>query len=309
MDRLAAMETFVYVLETGSFSAAARRLNIGQPAVSKTIAQLEERFGVRLLLRSTRGLTPTEAGEEYYQSAKRAIDDINQAEAAVRGAGHGLTGRLRICAPVTFARMHILPHLGPFLSRHPELNVDVVLDDRHIDLIAEGIDVGLRLGALSDSSLIARKLGAAPLQIVGTPAYFARRGEPKNPEDLLSHQAVVYTQSRGGGARWIFTRGEEICTINALGRIRVSAAEGMRTLVRSGLGLAMASQWMFAPEQASGEVVTVLNDWHLPMMDLWAVFPTGRMASAKARAFVDYLAGVMETAPDTDLNATYSQQE
>lgn len=309
MDRLAAMETYVCVLETGSFSAAARRLNLGQPAVSKTIAQLEQRLGVRLLLRSTRGLTPTEAGEKYYLHAKRAIEDVNQAEVAVRGAGKGLTGRLRICAPVTFARMNVLPHLGIFLSRHPELHVDVVLDDRNIDLIAEGIDVALRLGMLSDSALTARKLGAAPLQIVGTPAYFARCGEPQSPEDLLDHQAVVYTQSRGGGARWVFTRGEEVRTINAMGRVQVSAAEGIRTLVRSGLGLAMASQWMFAPEQASGEVVTVLNDWHLPMLDLWAVFPTGRMASAKARAFVEYFAAVLGPGPALKTRVTYSSQE
>lgn len=309
MDRLAAMETFVYVVETGSFSAAARRLAIGQPAVSKTIAQLEERLGVRLLLRSTRGLTPTEAGEAYYLRAKRAIDDINDADVAARGAGHGLTGRLRICAPVTFARMNVLPHLGAFLSRHPDLHVDVVLDDRNIDLIAEGIDVALRLGALSDSSLIARKLSCAPLQIVGTPGYFARCGEPGKPEDLLDHQAVVYTQSRGGGARWVFSRGEETRTINAQGRVQVSAAEGIRTLVRSGVGLAMASQWMFAPEQASGEVITVLNDWHLPMMDLWAVFPTGRLASAKAHAFVEYFAAILGPGPVVAPRVVYSQPE
>ncbi|MEA9389872.1 LysR family transcriptional regulator [Acerihabitans sp. TG2] len=296
MDRLAAMETFVYVLETGSFSAAARRLNIGQPAVSKTIAQLEERLGVRLLIRSTRGLTPTEAGETFYQRAKRAIEDINEAEVAARGSGSGLTGRLRLCAPVTFARMHILPQLGPFLDAHPKLIIDVVLDDRHIDLVAEGIDVALRLGALNDSSLVARKLCTRRLVIVGTPAYFARYGEPQTPEDLLNHQAVVYTQSRGGGARWVFNRAQEQRVINAQGRIQVSAAEGIRTVVLSGLGLAMASQWMFEPEVASGDVVTVLNQWQMPTMDLWAIFPTGHLASAKARAFVDYFAQIFGTA-------------
>lgn len=302
MDRLAAMETFVYVLETGSFSAAARRLGLGQPAVSKTIALLEERLGVRLLIRSTRGLTPTEAGEEYYLRAKRAIDDINDADLAARGAGRGLTGRLRLCAPVTFARMNILPRLGPFLDAHPELNIDVVLDDRHIDMVAEGIDVALRLGVLSDSSLVARKLGTRRLTIVGAPAYFARYGVPSTPEDLLDHQAVVYTQSRGGGARWVFTRGEDRRVIDVRGRIQVSAAEGIRTAVLSGLGLAMASEWMFEPEIAGGEVVTILNQWHMPTMDLWAIFPTGRLASAKARAFVDYFIqvfGVQSTLAST----------
>jgi DNA-binding transcriptional LysR family regulator len=120
MDRLAAMETFVYVVETGSFSAAARRLSVGQPAVSKTIAQLETRLAVRLLLRSTRGLTPTEAGLAFFERAKRAIEEANEADNAARGAAHGLTGNLRICAAVTFGRMHIVPHLGPFLEQNPE---------------------------------------------------------------------------------------------------------------------------------------------------------------------------------------------
>jgi len=307
VDRLAAMETFVCVLETGSFSAAARRLSIGQPAVSKTIAQLEERLGVRLLIRSTRGLTPTEAGDAYYLRAKRAIDDINEAEIVARGSGRGLTGRLRLCAPVTFARMHILPRLGPFMDTHPDLKIDVVLDDRHIDLVAEGIDVALRLGPLSDSSLVARKLSTRRLVIVGTPAYFARYGEPQTPEDLLDHQAVVYTQSRGGGARWVFNRGAEQQVINVQGRIQVSAAEGIRTVVLSGLGLAMASQWMFEPEVARGEAVTVLNQWRMPTMDLWAIFPTGRLTSAKARAFVDYLVQVFGT--ESTHAAIHSAQE
>ncbi|WP_213991394.1 LysR family transcriptional regulator [Sodalis sp. dw_96] len=309
MDRLAAMEMFICVVETGSFTAASRRLNLGQPAVSKTIAQLEERLGVRLLIRSTRGLTPTEAGEEYYQRAKRAMDDINEAESAARGSGSGLTGRLRICAPVTFARLHILPQLGPFLARNPELNVDVVLDDRHVDLISEGIDVALRLGDLRDSSLIARRLATCRLLILGTPDYFARAGEPRIPEDLSAHQAVVYTQRGGGGSKWVFRRQEEERIVNGRGRVRVSAAEGIRTLVLAGLGLAMASEWMFAPELAAGQVVPVLNDWHLPTMDLWGVFPTGRMASAKARAFVAYLAEVVPGGASSLADPNYSRAE
>ena len=309
MDRLAAMEMFICVVETGSFTAASRRLNLGQPEVSKTIAQLEERLSVRLLIRSTRGLTPTEAGEEYYQRAKRAIDDINEAEVSARGSGSGLTGRLRICAPVTFARLHILPHLGSFLARNPDLHVDVVLDDRHVDLISEGIDVALQLGELRDSSLIAHRLATCRLLILGTPAYFARAGEPRIPEDLLAHQAVVYTQRGGGGSKWVFNRQGEERIVNGRGRVRVSAAEGIRTLVLSGLGIAMASEWMFAPELADGQVVPVLNDWHLPTMDLWAVFPTGRMANAKARAFVAYLAGVVQDAAMPLVEPIYSQQE
>ena len=158
MDRLSAMETFVHVVETGSFSAAAKRLGIGQPAVSKSIAQLEARLAVRLLLRSTRGLTPTEAGLAYFERAKRAIDETNEADDAARGAGAGLSGNLRVSAATTFARLHVIPHLGPFLERYPAVNIEVVLNDHSLNLVEEGIDVALRMGNLVDSGLTARKI-------------------------------------------------------------------------------------------------------------------------------------------------------
>jgi DNA-binding transcriptional LysR family regulator len=291
MDRLAAMETFVYVVETGSFSAAARRLNIGQPAVSKTIAQLETRLAVRLLLRSTRGLTPTEAGLAFFDRAKRAIEEADEADNAARGAARGLTGNLRICAAVTFGRQHIVPHLGPFLDQNPELNIDLMLDDRNINLVEEGVDVALRMGTLSDSGLTARKIAECRRVVLGTPAYFEKHGEPTCPVDLTKHQAVVY--SLGGGANWQFKKAGEEQPVIISGRIRVNAAEGLRESVLAHLGLTMASEWMFAPELANGAVVEVMSDWVLPNQDLWAVFPTGRMASAKARAFVDYVQGLL----------------
>ena len=287
MDRLTAMETFVHVVETGSFSAAAKRLGIGQPAVSKSVAQLEARLAVRLVMRSTRGLTPTEAGLAFFDKAKRAIDEADAADEAARGAGSGLSGNVRISAPVTFARMHIIAHLGAFLEQYPGVNVDVVLDDRSLNLVEEGIDVALRMGNLNDSSLTARKIGESPCVILGTPAYFERFGEPATPADLLQHQAVIYT--RGEGSHWNFTQGDKQYPLVAHGRVRVTAAEGVRAAVLSHLGLTLSSTWMFAPELASGEVKTVLTDWKLPSRDLWAVFPSGRMASAKARAFVEYV--------------------
>lgn len=291
MDRLSAMETFVHVVETGSFSAAAKRLGIGQPAVSKSIAQLEARLAVRLLLRSTRGLTPTEAGLAYFERAKRAIDETNEADDAARGAGAGLSGNLRVSAATTFARLHVIPHLGPFLERYPAVNIEVVLNDHSLNLVEEGIDVALRMGNLVDSGLTARKIAQSHRQILATPTYFERFGEPATPADVLQHQAIIY--SLGGGARWTFSKGDSHYPIVASGRIRVTSAEGVRAAVLNHLGLAMASTWMFAPELASGEVKAVLNDWRLPPIDLWAVFPTGRMASAKARAFVEYVEGLL----------------
>jgi DNA-binding transcriptional LysR family regulator len=291
MDRLAAMETFVYVVETGSFSAAARRLNIGQPAVSKAIAQLEARLAVRLLLRTTRGLTPTEAGLAFFERAKRAIEESDEADNAARGAASGLSGNLRICAAVTFGRLHIVPHLGPFLDQNPELNIDLMLDDRNINLVEEGVDLALRLGALSDSGLTARKIAECRRVVLGTPAYFAKHGEPTCPADLSEHQAIIY--SLGGSANGPFKKADEEQPVIINGRIRVSAAEGLRAAVLTDQGLALASEWMFAPELANGTVREAMRDWTLPNQDLWAVFPTGRMASAKARAFVEYVQGLL----------------
>jgi DNA-binding transcriptional LysR family regulator len=291
MDRLGAMETFVYVVETGSFSAAARRLNIGQPAVSKTIAQLESRLAVRLLLRSTRGLTPTEAGLAFFERAKRSIEEANEADNAARGAASGLTGNLRICAAVTFGRLHIVPQLGPFLDQNPDLNIDLMLDDRNVNLVEEGVDIALRLGTQSDSGLTARKIAECRRMVLGTPAYFAKHGEPTCPADLSKHQAITYTL--GGGAHWQFRNGTDEQSVIISGRLRVNAAEGLRAAVLAHQGLTLASEWMFAPELASGAVREVMMDWTLPNQDLWAVFPTGRMASAKARAFVEYVQGLL----------------
>ena len=295
MDRLAAMETFVRVVETGSFSAAARGLEVGQPAVSKTVAQLEERLGVRLLMRSTHSLSPTEAGQSFYDRAKRAIEEADEAELAARGAGASLTGRLRVCAPVTFARLHVVPRLPKLLAAHPGLAMDVVLDDRAIDLVEEGVDLALRMGSLGDSSLTARRLASAPRHALGTPAYFAQAGVPATPSELSGHAAVIYAQD-GGGDTWSFRRGATEASVSVSGPLRVSAAEGVRAAVLADMGLAVASAWMFSPELASGAVRAVLTDWSLPQMDLWAVYPTGRMPSAKARAFAAFVEAELKQA-------------
>ena len=288
MDRLAAMETFIRVVETGSFSAAARQLRVGQPAVSKTVAQLEDRLGVQLLLRSTQGLTPTEAGQNFYERAKRAIEEADEAELVARGASASLSGNLRISAAVTFARLHVVPRLAHFLAEHPALEIEAVLDDQNINLIESGIDVALRMGSLADSALIARKIGQSPRRVLGTPAYFEKHGEPRAPAELTAHQAIVY-DVRGGGTVWTFRRGSTESSVTVSGRVRITAAEGVREAVLGGMGLAVASEWMFAPELKRGLVKAVLEEWTLPPMELWAVVPTGRRASAKARAFVTFI--------------------
>ncbi|MBY0518982.1 MAG: LysR family transcriptional regulator [Sphingomonas sp.] len=286
------MTTFIRVVDTGSFSAAARQTNVGQPAVSKLIAQLEDRLGVRLITRTTRGLSPTEAGQRFYERALRALEEADEAELAARGAGRGLTGRLRISAATTFARLHVVPRLPEFLAAHPELDLEVIMDDRVIDMVEEGVDISLRMGELADSTATARKIAAGRRSLVATPAYLARAGVPQTPAEVAGHEAVVYTHYNA--RNWTFRNaaGGE-ASVSVGGRLKVTAAEGLRAAVLADIGLAVASEWMFTRELASGAVVRVLEDWALPPIDLWAVFPTGRLASAKARSFADFVAAAL----------------
>jgi DNA-binding transcriptional LysR family regulator len=213
----------------------------------------------------------------------RALEEAAEAEIDARGAGAGFTGRLRVSAAVTFARLHIVPRLPAFLADHPGLTMDVILDDRVIDLVEDGIDISLRMGELADSSLTARRLATGRRLVLGAPAYFERHGEPAAP-------AVVHTQGR---ATWSFQRKGAEVSVSVSGRLRLSAAEGVRAAVLAGMGLTIASEWMFSPELASGAVRPVLVDWTLPPIDLWALYPTGRMPSAKARAFAAFVEAEM----------------
>ncbi|MDW3686864.1 LysR family transcriptional regulator [Cupriavidus sp. CV2] len=292
MDRLAAIEIFIRVVDTGSFSAAARNLNVGQPAVSKAIVQLEEWLGVKLLLRSTRALTPTEAGNSFYHRAKRAVEEAEEAVLAARRNASGLSGKLRVSAAVCFARLHIVPRLPEFLEKHPELELELVLDDKHIDLIEEGIDLALRMGPLVDSNMTARKLAEARRRVIGTPEYFKRHGTPKEPADLLAHQAVIYTRD-AGGEDWTFRKGTSEVSVKMHGRVKITAAEGVRAAVFAGMGLVVVSEWAFTPELNSGAVISVMDDWILPSINLSAVYPTGRLASTKAREFSAFVEGCL----------------
>ena len=285
MGRLRDMELFVRVVETGSFSTAARQLKIGQPAISKAMAALEDRLGARLLVRSTRRLRPTEAGTAFYERAIRAIAEANEAEAAARGAGAGLEGRLRICAPVTFGRLHLVPKLGLFLEAHPKIQLELVMDDRAKDLVAENIDAALRLGVLPESALVARKLAQAEMLVVASPAYLARKGVPRTPTDLLKHAGIIFSHT---GEHWVFRRGNSETEVRIPRWLTFSAAEGVRAAVIAGLGFTVSSRWMFAPELESGEVVPLLKDWSLPPDSLWVVYPAGQLTSSKARAFVNW---------------------
>jgi DNA-binding transcriptional LysR family regulator len=224
------------------------------------------------------------------------LREADEAELAARGAGAGLSGCLRVSAATTFARLYILPLLPRFLDDHPDLEIDVILDDRVIDLVAEGVDVSLRMGNLPDSAAVARKLATGGRSVFATPNYLARAGEPESPADLAAHETIIYSQLTDV---WSFTREGTEASVTVHGRIRVNAAEGLRAAVLADMGLTIGSDWMFGPELADGRIRRVLTDWSLPPIDLWAVFPAGRMASAKARAFASFV--------EVALDEVYSQ--
>src|SRR3981081_3729413 len=205
MDRLAALEIFVRVVDAGSFSAVARRQRIGQPAVSKAVVQLEEWLGVSLLMRSTRSVVPTEAGRIFYERAKRTIEEADEAVVAARGSASGLSGKLRVSTSICFGRLDIIPNLSAFLAEHPDLDIELVLDDRNVDLVNEGIDVALRMGVMPDSNMTTRRIAEGRRMVVATPAYLQRHGTPASPGELINHQAVIYTRE-GGGGPWTFRK-------------------------------------------------------------------------------------------------------
>jgi DNA-binding transcriptional LysR family regulator len=288
MDLITAMRSFVRVYESGSFSVAAKHLGLGQPAVSKSIAQLEETLGGKLFLRSTRGLTPTDAARVFHEHAVRTLDEADLAMRAVRGEPTALTGRLRVSGTITFMRQHIIPPLPAFLEQHPGLEVDLLLDDGNVGLIEEGVEVALRMGKLPSSNLVARRIGQCRRIVVATPDYLARRGSPLDPDDLAAHPAIVFSRGEGG-EQLAFIKDGARREIVLKPKLRVSALEGVRAAVLAGLGVAMVSEWIFTEELDDGRVREVLTDWELPRLDLWAVLPGGRHAGPKARAFIAFV--------------------
>jgi len=290
MDRYVAMQAFIRVINTGSFSSASRQLGVGQPAISKMVAQLESRLGLRLLFRSTRNVVPTDAGWKFYEHAKRSVEEADEAEFAARGAAETLTGRLRVQATMAFAQMNVIPRLPEFLAQYPALDVDIIIDDQKLDLIRCGIDLGLRSGQLKDSStLVAHKIAQCKRIVVGTSSYFRTAGVPRTPTDFATHQVILYDEPLGGKA-WTFRRGSAKARVDVGGRVRLNAAHGVRECVLANLGLTIASEWMFQTELKSNAVELALADWSLPPVEAWAIFPVGRQISAKARTFAAFIA-------------------
>lgn len=301
MDRLDVMKLFVRVVETASFSKAARAEGVAQPTVSKHIAGLETRLGTQLLRRTSRGLSMTEAGEAYYESARRLIEEFEEAEARVGSGQTKPAGRIRVAMSAGFGRMHILPRMPAFFEQYPQITIETDITDRFVNLIENRIDVAIRIGSLSDSSLIARKIGSGESAVIATPGYIARKGVPKSPADLDAHDCVAFV-SGGGPLPWKFAGPEGPTSFTPAGTVHTTDAEHVRVGVLSGLGLAQAPGWLFADELASGEVVRLLTDYEPPRHSIYAVSHDNRLQSTKVRVFVDFLAQAFAQDPSLRLS-------
>lgn len=299
MDRLQTMQTFVRVVEAGSFSAVAREAASTQSAISKQVAALEAALGVRLLNRTTRSLALTEEGERYFEQARRLVAEVAEAEASLRRGSQQLTGWLRVGAAVGFGRLKLLPWVDSFRKRHPDVKVDLRLNDGFVDLIEEGIDVAVRVGELPDSSLVARRIGTTCRRLVASRSYVRglRKGlrPPRVPQDLLAHNCLVYTELRSRNA-WSFRAGpgaslppgtEEIVRVQ--GGLQTNSSEVIRSAVLAGMGIGYSPDWLFEAELASGEVQTLLPDWQTPPLPMQLVSPPQRQHAAKVRAFADHV--------------------
>jgi DNA-binding transcriptional LysR family regulator len=287
-DRFQQLALFVRVAETGSFSRAGRELGLPQPTVSRVIGALEARLGVKLLLRTTRKVTPTEAGAALLQRARIVLSELEEAEGAARGTD-SFTGVLRVATPVTFGAREIAPHLGPFLQAHPALQIELLMADRRVDLLEEGVDLAIRLGPLEDSSFVSRRLATAPRYLVASPLYLERRGAPTSPADLQAHD-IILGHAPGTHVWKLRNAGGGETSLKLTARIVATSTEGVLAAAAAGLGIAAASLFGCRAELRRGELTRILPEHSLPPIDVQAVFPAGRRPPAKARAFVDHLA-------------------
>jgi DNA-binding transcriptional LysR family regulator len=288
MDRFAAMATFAKVVENGSLSAAARALNLSLASVSRQLAALEEQLGARLMNRTTRRLALTEGGRAYYERCRRILGDLAEAESALSQYQATPTGRLIVSAPMLFGRHYLAPALPGFLARYPQVTIELTTIDRFVNLVEEGIDVAVRIGALSDSSLVARRLGAFRRCVCASPRYLSARGMPREPADLAGHDCLAFSMLIDAD-RWRFgVDGREVA-VPVAGRLRSNNQDALIDAALAGAGIVLAPSWLVRRHVAAGRLRVVLEAFEPPPTPIHAVYPHARLLSAKVRAFVDYL--------------------
>lgn len=300
MDRLAAMQTFVRVVESGSFSAVAREARMTQSSVSKQVAALEQALGAKLLSRTTRSLALTEAGERYFAQVRRLVAEIHEAESDLKEGQQQLSGWLRVASSVGYGRLKLLPMVQTFLAAHPHVRIDLRLNDGFIDLVEEGIDLAVRIGELADSSLVAKRIGTTQRVLVASPQYLNALPNglmpPLVPEDLLQHNCIIYSELATQNA-WTFsaqapqTPAEHSpITVHVQGNFQTNSSEVIRASVLSGMGMGYAPTWLFEAEIAAKAVTVLLPDWPAPSLPIHLISPPQRRQSAKALAFAMHVA-------------------
>ncbi|MGF6312401.1 DNA-binding transcriptional LysR family regulator [Bradyrhizobium sp. i1.8.4] len=289
MDQLAAMAAFVRAVETGSLSAAARSLPSSLTSVSRQISALEEHFGARLLLRTTRQLALTDDGRVLYERAKSILGEVREIEAALSRDPHQPSGRIRVSSPSLIGRLVIAPLLVEFLRRYPALSVDLLLIDRAVDMVEEDIHLAIRIGRLRDSQLIARKLTDLQMIVCASPDYLTRRGEPQTPDELSAHDCLVFSDSPGGAA-WRFADGSKTGRkFRISGRLWMNSLDALVNAARDGAGIVRVPAWQVQSDLASGRLQRLLIDHEPAPTPLHLMLQPSRLAAPKIRAFVDYL--------------------
>lgn len=291
MDRLLAMEMFVRVVETGSFSKAAREFKTTQPTVTKQVAATELRLKVRLLNRNTRGVSLTESGALYYEKCKGIVRDAQEADSIVQLRQTQAQGLLRIGTSVAFGRRVIVPLALAYMQRNPQVQLDLSFEDRYVDLVAQGIDIAIRMGRLADSSLGARFLGMNPWVMVASPAYLKKQGVPKRAKDLSGHAALIYSSVVGDDVWRMHTPRGDAITVPVSGRFRSNNVSAVLAAAREGMGIALMPRYVASDSLTLGKVREVLPDHTLPEQEIHAVFPSPKLVPVKVSAFVAFLQG------------------
>lgn len=289
MDRLEADRMFMAVMETGSFTAAAERLGTSSGQASKLVSRLEASLGVRLLSRTTRAVSPTEAGRAYFDRVRLLVEEFDNLDAAIRDASGAPRGRLRLTAPLSFGTMEIAPALNEFARAFPEIELDVSFTDRVVNLVDEGFDLAIRVGRPGDSSMIARKLCDVRIVVIGSSAYLERNGKPTTPEDLSGFECILDTNFREPG-RWPFRGADgKALSIPVRGRVRYSNAEACLAAAEAGLGLACVPGFVAGDALRSGRLRRVLQAFEAEPYAVHALYPHSRHLAGKVRALVDFL--------------------
>lgn len=288
-DRWQEMTVFVRVAESGSLSRAARELTLSQPSVSRIIGALEARLGTTLLLRTTRSISLTEAGALYLERARYLLAEMEEAEQAARGVD-SLHGVVRLAMPILYGTRAVIPALAPFLARHPDLKVEIIMSDARQNLIADGVDVAIRLGVgpLEDSSFGARRLALIERMVVAAPAYLLAKGVPAEPAELSLHDCIVQ-HGLFGRESWRFIQNQTITSVDVAARLWINSASGVLAATVAGLGVALATRVMAGEELRTGQLAQLLETYRLDPAEVYAIFPAGPRPSAKVRAIVDHL--------------------